>query len=283
MHFRSSENKPFSSGFLELDEQVLHKYIDFCFVVASAAGDPHPGLEGHVFPNPVDPDTYMLMLCYKNGSLTREEVRNRVAEGSWEDFNKKLVETNPLNDKNVGFYYIEPEIIPLLPVGVHRFQLKVASSESTGLIALTPQKVESFDSSTEVRAIVEGQFLSMRAHCERIGMPSPPERVMVTGGGSANKQFLRMIAEIFGCNVYITERPDSASLGAALRAAHGWYCKSKGRFVPISDLYKGREDGSALQCRLAAEGGAKDLHEQYGMLAISRMNLEKKLIEELIS
>lgn len=34
--------------------------------------DPHPGLEGHVFPNPVDPDSYMAMLVYKNGSLTRE-------------------------------------------------------------------------------------------------------------------------------------------------------------------------------------------------------------------
>ncbi|KAI5066194.1 hypothetical protein GOP47_0018818 [Adiantum capillus-veneris] len=250
--------------------------------VFGITSDPHPGLEGHVFPNPVDPGTYMLMLCYKNGSLTREEVRNRVAEGSWETFNKKLVETTPLNDGNVGFYYIEPEIIPPLPVGLHRFKLKQASPGSTGLSTFAPERVDCFDSNTEVRAIAEGQFLSMRAHCERIGMPSPPERVIVTGGGSANKQFLRMIAEIFGCNVYTTERPDSASLGAALRAAHGWFCNSKSQFVPISDLYKGREDGSALQCRLAAEGGWKELHEQYGTLAMNRMKLEKKLIEELV-
>lgn len=31
-----------------------------------------PSLEGHVFPNPVDTKGYMVMLCYKNGSLTRE-------------------------------------------------------------------------------------------------------------------------------------------------------------------------------------------------------------------
>lgn len=31
-----------------------------------------PCLEGHVFPNPVDTEGYMVMLCYKNGSLTRE-------------------------------------------------------------------------------------------------------------------------------------------------------------------------------------------------------------------
>jgi len=34
------------------------------------------GLEGHFFPNPVDPASYMAMLCYKNGSLSREGVRS---------------------------------------------------------------------------------------------------------------------------------------------------------------------------------------------------------------
>jgi len=34
--------------------------------------DPNPGLEGHVFPSPVDAEGYMVMLVYKNGSLTRE-------------------------------------------------------------------------------------------------------------------------------------------------------------------------------------------------------------------
>lgn len=34
--------------------------------------DPKPGLEGHIFPNPVDTGSYMVMLVYKSGSLTRE-------------------------------------------------------------------------------------------------------------------------------------------------------------------------------------------------------------------
>jgi xylulokinase len=34
--------------------------------------DPQPGVDGHFFPNPVDPESYMCMLCYKNGSLTRQ-------------------------------------------------------------------------------------------------------------------------------------------------------------------------------------------------------------------
>ncbi|CAM8955411.1 unnamed protein product [Rhodiola kirilowii] len=77
-----------------------------------------PRLEGHVFPNPVDMESYMVMLVYKNGSLTREDVRNRYAEKSWEVFNKYLEQTRPLNDGKIGFYYKEHEILPPLPGGV---------------------------------------------------------------------------------------------------------------------------------------------------------------------
>lgn len=39
------------------------------------AKDPKPRLEGHVFPNPVDTKGYMVMLVYKNASLTREGIK----------------------------------------------------------------------------------------------------------------------------------------------------------------------------------------------------------------
>jgi len=35
-----------------------------------------PGIDGHVLVNPIDPKSYMGMLCYKNGSLCREFIRN---------------------------------------------------------------------------------------------------------------------------------------------------------------------------------------------------------------
>ncbi|KAG9440067.1 hypothetical protein H6P81_020232 [Aristolochia fimbriata] len=38
------------------------------------------------------------------------------------------------------------------------------------------------------------------------------------------------MASIFGCGIYTVQRPDSASLGAALRAAHGWLCNKNGGF-----------------------------------------------------
>lgn len=59
-----------------------------------------------------------------------------------------------------------------------------------------------YQSSFQVRALVEGQFLSMRAHAERFGMPLPPKRIIATGGASANECILNAMASIFGCNVY---------------------------------------------------------------------------------
>ena len=59
----------------------------------------------------------------------------------------------------------------------------------------------------QVRALIEGQFLSMRAHAERFGMPSPPKRIIATGGASANHSILSSIASIFGCDVYTVQRP----------------------------------------------------------------------------
>jgi len=48
---------------------VINSGLSQVFMITK---DPNPGLEGHVFPNPVDAEGYMVMLVYKNGSLTRE-------------------------------------------------------------------------------------------------------------------------------------------------------------------------------------------------------------------
>lgn len=46
----------------------------------------------------------------------------------------------------------------------------------------------------------------MRAHTERFGMPSP-NRLIATGGASANQSILKAIASIFGSDVYTVQRP----------------------------------------------------------------------------
>jgi len=242
-----------------------------------------PSLEGHVFPNPVEPDGYMVMLCYKNGSLTREHVRNEFAEKSWDVFNGYLEKTPPLNGGKLGFYYKDHEILPPLPVGFHRYiveNLDDASSDK-----LIEREVAEFNPPSEVRAIIEGQMLSMRGHAERFGMPNPPKRIIATGGASSNESILKSIVEIFGCPVFTVQRPDSASLGAALRAAHGWLCNTKGSFVPISCLYEGNLEKTSLGSKLAVPAGEeeedRELLKKYTLLMSKRMEIERRLVEKI--
>lgn len=238
-----------------------------------------PSLEGHVFPNPVDPKCYMVMLCYKNGSLTREDVRNRCAESSWDVFNRSLETTPAFNGGKLGFYYMDHEILPPLPIGCHRYVIDSFTGNSSD--AMEVCQVEEFDAPSEVRAIIEGQFLSMRGHAERFGMPTPPNRIIATGGASSNASILSSIASIFGCPVYTVQRPDSASLGAALRAAHGWLCNKEGKFVPISALYENDFEKTSLSPKLSKPAGDKELLSKYALLVKKRMEIEKGLVEKL--
>ncbi|CAI0393559.1 unnamed protein product [Linum tenue] len=277
--------------------------------VIGISSDPKPGLEGHVFPNPVDTKGYMVIPYME--LVFDLEVRNSCAQSSWETFNKLLEQTPPLNGGKLGFYYKDHEILPPLPIGFHRYILQNFSGAS--LEGVKEQEVKEFDPPSEVsypserpvlpvsptastetdilfvqnnpkfqiRAIVEGQFLSMRGHAERFGMPVPPKRIIATGGASTNQSLLKSMASVFGCGVYTVQRPDSASLGAALRAAHGWICSKQGSFVPIADLYSDKLEKSSLSCKLSASPGSNEVASKYGVLMKKRMEIEKRLVEKL--
>ena len=142
------------------------------------SGRPTPSLEGHVFCNPVDPEAFMALLWYtfhvltvynlfnfifysfKNGSLTRERIRNVYAHNSWEEFDALLACTPPGNDGHVAMYFDQEEISPRGVQGTFRF-------DPLGNRMPNGQGFE--HAATEVRAIVEGQMLAKRVHAERLG------------------------------------------------------------------------------------------------------------------
>ncbi|XP_028288752.1 xylulose kinase isoform X2 [Parambassis ranga] len=174
---------------------------------------PRPALEGHIFCNPVDRQAYMALLCFKNGSLTRERIRNECAGGSWETFSAALRDTPLGNNGNVGFYFDTVEITPSA-VGVYRF--------------------DSEDSEVEVRALVEGQFLSRRLHAERLGYSIiPGTRVLATGGASSNKEILQVLSDVFNAPVYTIDLSNSTCLGSAYRALHGLAAESGASFFDV--------------------------------------------------
>uniref|UniRef100_A0A8C7LLM2 Xylulose kinase n=1 Tax=Oncorhynchus kisutch TaxID=8019 RepID=A0A8C7LLM2_ONCKI len=165
--------------------------------------EPRPTVEGHIFCNPVDRPSYMALICYKNGSLTRERIRNKCAGGSWEVFSSVLRTTPTGNNGNIGIYFDAMEITPSA-VGVHRFD-----KENTKV-------------SGEIRALVEGQFLAKRVHAEKLGYKIiPGTRVLATGGASSNKDILQVLSDVFDAPVYTIDVANSACLGCGYRALQG--------------------------------------------------------------
>ncbi|MEI9963180.1 MAG: FGGY-family carbohydrate kinase [Limisphaerales bacterium] len=157
--------------------------------------------EGHVFGSPAG--GYMTLICFKNGSLAREKIREHYGIKDWNAFGKLLAKTKSGNNGAILLPWFEAEIVPRVNVpGVHRFNL------------------EEKNVAANCRAIFEAQMLSMRLHSQ--WMHVAPKRIFVTGGASNDRALLQVLADVMNCRVLRIEVSKSAALGAALMAAYGW-------------------------------------------------------------
>ena len=161
--------------------------------------------EGAVFASP-DGDNYMALVCFMNGSLARESVRNQFGL-SWEEFTASLQRTQAGNDGSLMLPYFFEEIVPhVAKPGVIR------------------QNLDANDVDTNVRAVVEAQALTSRIHSE--WMQTPVSSLSVTGGASENTEILKIYSNVHGCPVRQFATTNSAALGAALSAAHSYFTSS---------------------------------------------------------
>jgi len=47
---------------------------------------------------------------------------------------------------------------------------------------------------------------------------------------------LKVLADVFGVSVYVSESYKSAAVGAAYRALHGKKCEEAGKYIPFSEI-----------------------------------------------
>ena len=157
------------------------------------------------------------MLCYKNGALAREMVRDKYAQSSWEKYNELVEASTPGNDKTLGFYFPLPEIIPPNVQGEFFYDISDPSS---------PVAKNIVPNEAHPRAILESQFLSIRARIEDI-LPEdaqPLRRLIITGGSSENQTIRQLAADVFGMKVYVaTGGKESAAIGGAQLARYAWW------------------------------------------------------------
>ncbi len=156
--------------------------------------------EGAVFASP-DGANYMALICFLNGSLAREAVRD-LYDLDWSGFARMLAGSQPGNDGGLMLPYFSAEIVP-----------------HVSLPGVVRQGLRADDAAANVRAVIEAQALATRLHSRWMGVPV--NSLSVTGGASENPQILQIYADIHNCPVHRFQTTNSAALGAALRARHG--------------------------------------------------------------
>lgn len=155
--------------------------------------------EGCVFASP-DDIHYMALICFMNGSLAREAIRDRFRL-DWSGFKDALKTSEPGNGGGLLLPYFDPEIVPKIAAGVVR------------------KTLEENDAKGNVRAVIEAQAMSSHIHSRWMGIPITS--LFVTGGASANEEILKIFANVHGCEVHRFETTNAAALGSALRAYQG--------------------------------------------------------------
>ncbi|MFC4995367.1 xylulokinase [Rubritalea tangerina] len=149
---------------------------------------PDPMGYGHIFGNPVG--EYMSLSCFKNGALACVALKNQL-DITWAEFDA-LLRIPRTAESPVSLPFYETEITP----------------PAAALEQIT----------SDPAALIDGQFLNMRLHSLWHG--EFPETIVVTGGISQSDGVCQTIANIFQRPVQRLSSHASASLGAALIAAH---------------------------------------------------------------
>ncbi|KAJ7364016.1 hypothetical protein DFH08DRAFT_838095 [Mycena albidolilacea] len=192
----------------------------------------------HLLAHPTTLDAQIAMLCYKNGALAREQVRDKYCERDWERFNQAVQSTPAGNNGYMGLYFPLPEIIP--PGIVGSFFYKVVDNKAT--------PVDDIPGDAHPRAILESQFLSIQSRIAAILPPHAPHlhRLVVTGGSSANKTIRQLAADLFGMKVYVSQTKEAAGMGGALLAKYAWWRAARGGTGTFEEMMGGEVVG--MQC-----------------------------------
>ncbi|KAJ9273718.1 hypothetical protein DTO212C5_352 [Paecilomyces variotii] len=260
------------------------------FLMSTPHYKPDPAT--HFFNHPTTPGLYMFMLCYKNGGLAREHVRDAIdaklgkdSANPWANFDKAVLQTPALGQKTdsekmkMGLFFPRPEIVPNLPAGQWHFNY---NPKDQALQETTDGWDKPLD---DARAIVESQLLSLRLRSKGLtqspaeGIPAQPRRVYLVGGGSKNKAIAKVAGEVLGGveGVYKLDVGDNAcALGAAYKAVWGLERKPGQTFEELIGQRWREEDF----IEKIADGYQKDVYEKYGLAVEGFEKMEKEVLAE---
>ncbi|KAI1796756.1 D-xylulose kinase [Ganoderma leucocontextum] len=195
----------------------------------------------HLLSHPTTADAHIAMLCYKNGALAREQVRDAYAGGDWTRFNALVAQRPAGNAGVLGFYFPLPEIIPPSVQGNFYF--------STSDSAVDPLSAVEMPADAHPRAILESQLLSIRSRVAAILPPDAPplQRLVLSGGSSANAVIRQTAADVFGMRVFVAGKEGAAEGGAQL-ARFAWWRTENGGAGAFEEMRAMDGEGARMKC-----------------------------------
>lgn len=219
-----------------------------------------PSSNYHLFIHPTIPDAYMGMICYCNGSLAREKVRDELNTkydkpvGDWTTFNEFLDKSGDFDEK-LGCYFPLGEIVP----NAKAQTIRAKYDSKTGKIVI----VDQWDVEIDVSSIVESQALSCRARSSPMlsvrdttikqglkdlefdeklievkSLNQRPHKVFFVGGASSNKSIVKKFGEILGSldGNFRSDNSNSCAIGGAFKAHWSVECLKTGEATNFHDF-----------------------------------------------
>jgi xylulokinase len=240
----------------------------------------------HFFNHPTTVGLYMFMLCYKNGGLARERIRDALptptTSDSWSVFNNLALSTPPLGQPSptdpakLGLFFPLPEIVPNVRAGTWRY---TCSSNGSQL----QEAQEPWSREADARAIVESQILSLRLRSKKLvnspaeGFPPQPRRIYLVGGGSLNPAIARIVGGVLGGTEGVWRLDvggNACALGGAYKAV--WAVERK-EGESFEELIGERWQESEAVAKVD-EGYRKDVWERYGNVLDAFEEMEKRVL-----
>ncbi|KAK3357717.1 hypothetical protein B0T25DRAFT_167769 [Lasiosphaeria hispida] len=260
------------------------------FLMITPVYKPDPSY--HFFNHPTTPGQYMFMLCYKNGGLAREKVRDVLPKPDgpdpWATFNQNALSTPPLDVKSagdpakLGLYFYLPEIVPNISAGTWRYTCD--STDGSGLTeAEAPWPAE-----TDARVIIESQALSMRLRSQKLvqspgaavvgELPAQPHRIYLVGGGSLNPAISQVMGDVLGGveGVYKLDVGGNAcALGGAYKAVWAFERADGETFDELIGK-RWKEEGTIQK---VGDGYREGVFEKYGNVLGVFEQMEERILE----
>jgi xylulokinase len=243
----------------------------------------------HFFNHPTTAGLYMFMLCYKNGGLAREKVRDSLQKATgdnpWAVFEEHVTSSRPLgahsesDPAKLGLYFPLPEIVPNVRAGTWRYTCtgkggKHAIEESSKGWKLPED---------DARTIVESQILSLRLRSQKLvtspaeGIAPQPRRIYLVGGGSMSPAIARVVGDVLGGaeGVYKLDVGGNAcALGGAYKGVWAIERKPNESFEELIGS-RWRESEATVK---VDEGYRPDVWKRYGDILPAFEEMERQIL-----